>query len=385
MQPILIDVGLLAVFGLSLFIVGFPFAFADKHDPLRNSAAAFILPIIMVASYFVEPLVTEYTMVSLLVSCLPPIFLAGIWWFSNFTYRFSMLLQIIIAVLFLWLLQLPELYSRMLAWDYFLIAAAMLVSSATAVNLWKGKKSYWLVWSLIAFVCAQISLLIGQPLLNTISVVLSSWLFFQFIFKKLQQQLFSIIQQAEASANQWDRTVRHEVMRRTLEMERLNRRLAESARTDPLTGILNKAAILEEIKLAIEQCRNSSFTLLLFDIDDFKAINDLEGHLAGDNIIRQVARLASSSIRTRDSLGRYGGDEFLILLPNTNLKDARYISKRLLDLVARELPCTLSLGIAVYPIDGQNAEALIDRADKGLYKAKQQGKNSFAYTGYAQQ
>ena len=377
-------IGLLAVFGLSLLIICFSFTLSSKDDILRNIAAAFFFPLIMSIAYFIIPLSYELTLVYLTIACLPPLLLAFMLRFHDFSYRTLIVIQIILASVALWILQTPPLNSWMLRWDHFFILGTLLVTVGVAIYMWKQKNSYWLIGSSLGFISTQIALLIEQPLLYTGGVILAIGLLFIFILKNLQKKLTHINNKADIGSSQWDRTVRQEVMQRTLEMKRVNQQLTESIRTDPLTDILNKKAIVEEINLAINQCRNSSFTILLFDIDNFKGINDREGHLAGDRVLRHVARLALSSIRTRDRLGRYGGDEFLIILPNTNLKDASYVGKRLLERAANELPCTLSLGIAVYPVDGQNADELINQADKGLYEAKHQGKNTLAYNGFAE-
>jgi len=147
-----------------------------------------------------------------------------------------------------------------------------------------------------------------------------------------------------------------------------------------LTGALNKAAITNLIHELIRDINN--FTIILFDIDNFKNINDNEGHLAGDRILQQVSKLVQHSIRPHDSLGRYGGDEFLIILPNTQLKDALFVAERIHDrLFNSEVKCTVSIGIAVYPADGLTIEELISLADKGLYKSKANGRNTTSYTG----
>lgn len=375
---------LLLVFGLSLLIISFSFAFNEKEDILRNITVAFFFPLIMSIAYFLVPADYELALVHLTVACLPPLMLAFIWRFHNFSYFTFIVMQIILASLILWLMQTPQLSSWVLRWDHFFVLATLLVSVGSVIHMWKNNTSYWLIGSLLAFISTQVALMTNQPLLYSVAISLAFGLFFTFILKKLQQELTHIIQKADVGSSQWDRTVRQEVMMRTLEIERVNRHLAESIRTDPLTGLLNKKAIVEEIKLSIDQCRNSSFTLILFDIDDFKSINDQQGHLAGDRILSQVAGIALSSIRNRDRVGRYGGDEFIILLPNTSLKDAYYVGKRLLERAAKDLSCTLSLGIAVYPVDGQTADDLISRADQGLYEAKHQGKNCMAYNGGAQ-
>lgn len=158
--------------------------------------------------------------------------------------------------------------------------------------------------------------------------------------------------------------------------------MEESSRIDSLTGALNKAAITNLMCELIRDGSINNFTILLFDVDNFKNINDTEGHLAGDRILQQVSKIVQLSIRPHDSLGRYGGDEFLVILPNTKLKDAFFVSERIQTKLSENyVKCTISIGIAVYPNDGLTIEELISIADKGLYKSKALGRNTTSYEG----
>lgn len=381
----LIDsITLFVIFGFSVLIFAFPLALSNKNSSLNRYGAAFLFPIVMAVVPFLTDAGNGAALVYLLISCLPPLLVAMVWWLPYFTPNWSIVLQIVMMGLLYWAIKTPGMDAWLLHQSYILIAAVIIISLITSLSLWKKKKSAWLMGSFIAFSGAQAFMLFGVPVLYSITILLGMILFFVFILKGLQGRFTAKIQEAEERTVHWDRTVRHEVMRRTMEMERINRQLAESVRYDSLTGILNKAAIVDELKSAVEQSRGASFTILLFDIDNFKSINDNQGHLAGDDVIRDVARLAAGSIRSRDRLGRYGGDEFIILLPQTSIKDALYVGNRLVKRAADELqPCSLSLGISVYPTDGQTVTALIEAADRSLYEAKRSGKNTVAYTGNA--
>ncbi|MFH0877348.1 MAG: GGDEF domain-containing protein, partial [Candidatus Omnitrophota bacterium] len=103
--------------------------------------------------------------------------------------------------------------------------------------------------------------------------------------------------------------------------------------------------------------------------------NDTNGHLAGDEVLRSLSSLFVRSIRNLDMVFRYGGEEFVILMVETNKKGAVLAAERILNLVRLSLPTTISMGIADFPTDASEKDVLIDRADKALYQAKAEGKN----------
>ncbi len=119
----------------------------------------------------------------------------------------------------------------------------------------------------------------------------------------------------------------------------------------------------------------------MFDIDSFKSINDNLGHIAGDKCLKHMAFLARQSIRDDDQLGRYGGDEFIIVLPTANLKTAAIVAERFRKNVEQtdDPHFTVSVGISAYPENGSTVKELIAQADAGLYLSKQNGKNRCSY------
>ncbi|MEN6391306.1 MAG: GGDEF domain-containing protein, partial [Syntrophomonas sp.] len=189
------------------------------------------------------------------------------------------------------------------------------------------------------------------------------------------------ITEAEAKLLEWERAVRKEVNKRTFEVERSNTRLLDLTKIDPMTECLNKVNIIKTINDLAEDRQQRPFSVLMFDIDNFKTINDTRGHLTGDMIIKQVAATARSCVRDRDSVGRYGGDEFIITLPTANLTDAHTIAERLRKRIADNelIDCTVSIGLASFPVDGNNAQELIKAADEGLYISKQKGRNAVSH------
>jgi len=173
-----------------------------------------------------------------------------------------------------------------------------------------------------------------------------------------------------------------------LQTELINAReaLRVQATQDPLTGLWNRGAILEALRREIARAKRerNSVAVVMADLDHFKRINDSYGHLAGDAALRQVADRMRSSIRPYDAIGRYGGEEFLILLPGCNIPGAATVAERLMtsiagnpvDLAGEKLLNTYSLGVASNSeAPESDADWLIRAADAALYQAKSAGRD----------
>ena len=166
------------------------------------------------------------------------------------------------------------------------------------------------------------------------------------------------------------------------------RELAELALRDSLTGLPNRRAIEAYARAQLEQARrlNLPFTLALIDLDHFKAVNDRHGHATGDAVLRVFAQAVPAPLRAPDRLGRWGGEEFLLVLPGTSLQELPGLFTRLRTaLGAAEVPglpqphgCSFSMGGAEAGRDGASFEALVEAADARLYQAKAQGRDRLA-------
>jgi diguanylate cyclase (GGDEF)-like protein len=155
---------------------------------------------------------------------------------------------------------------------------------------------------------------------------------------------------------------------------------------DSLTGLFNRNCFNDTLAhlLALTQREDSELSLVFFDLDDFKLVNDTYGHQIGDMVLRKFGKLLSNSIRKSDIALRYGGEEFVILMPNTNHKDALMLSNRIRLNVkstpfienGTNLHISISGGLAVYPTHAKTSDELIYSADSALYRAKGAGKNN---------
>ncbi len=148
---------------------------------------------------------------------------------------------------------------------------------------------------------------------------------------------------------------------------------------DGLTGLFNRRYFNELINIETNRIKRTpaALSLLMLDIDNFKNYNDTQGHLAGDDLLKNVAKVFKNSARAVDIVCRYGGEEFVIMLPLTDKKGAQIIAERLRVQVALYLPVTVSIGIASFPDDDQDIIGLVGKADDALYQAKKSGKNKW--------
>jgi len=177
------------------------------------------------------------------------------------------------------------------------------------------------------------------------------------------------------------------------ELNDANARLAALARTDGLTGLLNRRSMDERLRDEVQRMARSGAgaTLVMLDIDHFKQVNDRHGHPAGDAVIRALAQAIRAEAREVDVVGRWGGEEFLLLLPETDAAGAHAVAERLRLRVAalatvhegQALPCTVSLGVAAYEpgVPDTALTGWLSRADQALYEAKRRGRNQTVLAG----
>jgi len=199
---------------------------------------------------------------------------------------------------------------------------------------------------------------------------------------------------AELSADRLRQAVERAVQRNRLErdLEAAHARLAELVNRDPLTGLHNRRYF--QTRLAIEFARAKRFdeplALILVDVDEFKHINDRYGHLAGDRVLVELARLFTERLRQIDLVARLGGDEFALILPNTSAAGASRLAERLIERVRdvrfaagkESIAVTLSAGVASSPqCAADDRDGLFECGDRALYRAKRKGRNRIECLG----
>jgi diguanylate cyclase (GGDEF)-like protein len=166
----------------------------------------------------------------------------------------------------------------------------------------------------------------------------------------------------------------------------LQEQLREQALRDPLTGLHNRRYLFEVGPGTLELARRQrcQLAVVLLDLDHFKLLNDTYGHQAGDTVLQRFAALLVEALRKSDIVCRHGGEEFVALMPDIDANGAQAMLTRLLEAYEadppehgrRRLPrCTFSAGIALFPRHGSTLEQLLSRADRALYRAKQQGRS----------
>ncbi|MBN2016757.1 MAG: diguanylate cyclase [Candidatus Cloacimonetes bacterium] len=209
----------------------------------------------------------------------------------------------------------------------------------------------------------------------------------KFILKPVEEDFYYKELQDLSRSIKLEKQLRLEEERRRKaqkELEEANKRLSKLARTDPLTGLSNRRDIYEKIEYEIKRFErnNIPFSIVIGDIDDFKDVNDNLGHDAGDFVLFSIARHIRSMLRKQDVVGRWGGEEFILMLPNTNLEGAKIITERVrksikekvIQYKENDVSITITFGISVFD-EMEPINDCIKKSDTALYKGKKEGKN----------
>lgn len=166
-------------------------------------------------------------------------------------------------------------------------------------------------------------------------------------------------------------------------VKKSRRRLSSLANEDKLTGLHNRQYFdkISRTQFIEAKEKDSKLSILFIDIDHFKSVNDTYGHKKGDDALKIIAQLICASCRKSDFVARYGGEEIVVILPNTTSRDAVSVAQEINNIVAKQtikllgIRITVSIGVATYPDEGTTLKSLLERADKALYQAKKSGRN----------
>ncbi len=261
---------------------------------------------------------------------------------------------------------------RSIAGSLSLIAGAV-YSSATATTLWPGKERLAARWPLIglsglhaaALLIGTYSTLTGSTGQDVVPSIASlfGFIYFESIIFALGTSVFIL----------------------ALVKERSEAAGMTAGRTDALTGIANRASFLESAGRVLERCGRDSApaSVMMFDLDRFKAVNDGHGHAVGDAVIRKFWEIVTSALRPNDVFGRMGGEEFAVVLPGSSIESAHVRAERMRAsfaascrfVVNRQVDATVSCGLSVSLHSEQTLAALLEEADTALYCAKSEGRN----------
>lgn len=180
---------------------------------------------------------------------------------------------------------------------------------------------------------------------------------------------------------------RRQLKAKDIELEAVRVQADEISHTDALTYLPNRRMVIKTLQTEVHRAvrYHTPLSISMIDIDHFKAINDTFGHTIGDQVLRQLATLLREKSRETDMVGRYGGEEFLLILPNTRLSDAIEQAARLCKLVreaefdvGQKSHLTISIGVAEYRIGEETWQKFLGRADMALYEAKNKGRDRWA-------
>ncbi|ANC79464.1 diguanylate cyclase [Fictibacillus phosphorivorans] len=178
------------------------------------------------------------------------------------------------------------------------------------------------------------------------------------------------------------------IIRDITERKRNEKKINQMVYRDPLTGLPNRLLLNDRLTQALELADENKQTIgiMFIDLDRFKYINDTLGHAVGDQLLIEIAKRIQACVGKNDTVCRQGGDEFIVLIPNTTADEVSKIAQQIVDLFSssvmvneQELFVTPSIGIAMYPGDGRDIETLIKNADTAMYRVKEQGKNNFQF------
>jgi len=180
------------------------------------------------------------------------------------------------------------------------------------------------------------------------------------------------------------------IARDVSERKKIERIVERKASHDHLTGLPNKTLFYDRFKLAIARANRNkeTFAVMFLDLDDFKTINDIYGHRVGDKVLRAMSTRMQKCLRESDTLARFGGDEFTLLLPQVkNLQEVTLVAEKLTTAISKSFSVggknqqlSVSIGIAIYPRDGVTRESLVHRADQAMYQVKNERKNGYRFS-----
>lgn len=363
------------------------YALTVKMQPfkMRLFELSFIIPLLLNITAFLTATYNQSQAASLLI--LSHILLIVDCSFVLFIPERSNIIRLFAVIPFVfaglgYLLSTPGIYTHLFAAMCFVTLVFLVINLILLVNnMFHKEKDHMTGYAGMFILSSSVGLWLYQGILSYEVLMLqaigySCCVFY--VYRNTLGEFFRDYKETRESLKRMNASIHAEVIRRVEAIEKSNRKLLEKSKMDSMTGLLIKSAVIEKLENLLERSPRANLSILMFDIDMFKHINDTMGHQHGDLCIKTLSSLAKSSFRQDDIIGRYGGDEFLIILPDTPSVKAFIIADRFREMIqSKSNPSiTVSVGVATYPEDGKTPAALIEAADKALYASKQKGRNT---------
>jgi diguanylate cyclase (GGDEF)-like protein len=290
--------------------------------------------------------------------------------------------RLLIAITYLIIIALfliSPLLINATAWLYlFPMASIVLLNKKDAIS-----------WNISFIITLIISIYFSLPLMQytlleafilIASLTTLSTLFFYFVITIRHAQ--SVVKETSQQLTTLNHSLEAKVQERTNTLEELNKKLLDKTQKDALTGLYNRGYLYERLEQEMTRFKRyeTPFSIIFLDIDHFKKINDTYGHIAGDSVLKELSALLHSELRTLDIIGRFGGEEFIIILPNTPVAYAHTVAQKLRLEIANSIriedhKITSSFGVTQMGKKDDD-KTLIARADKALYQAKLSGRDA---------
>ncbi len=378
---------LLITICFSFLILGLTQVINKERSILKIIGLSFFVPFFLcLFVVFNQSIIVPATMLLYIdLSLLGIIFLVVVFWYSKRSYVICVMLIMIFSVTVI----LTSSYAKALPSLFLLYHVQGIIVGLLTISIILMLKKYTeqndprFVGGILLLGTAQImNLVITQEMIFIGLAVkfLAYLLLTYYVINTMQSSLMKRLTKAESKLLDLDKTINIEVKKKMIPIVQHNEHLQNMVMIDNLTNAYTKKFILDTIEKRIEAPSKEGFTVIMFDVDNFKILNDTQGHLAGDVILKKIATIARASIRNLDILGRYGGDEFIIVLPGINASEAIFVAERFRKKVREaDLNISVSVGVASYPEDGKTREELIQIADAGLYHSKKLGRDTVTY------
>lgn len=374
---------LVLTFSFWLFIS----AFVIKLQPLKTRVfgIAFIIPLSMTSASFLVSVYNKSDAISLfvmahvllLIGCTSIMLISK---GSDSLKAFSIIPYVLVGLGFY--LSSMSVYPRLFWVIRFLMLVTLVINLVLLINMMFHKEKDQMMGFAGLFILSfstGLMLLSGMVSAEVLFLMALGYICCAiYVYNNGLGYFFKEYKQSTEALKRMNSSIQTEVIKRVEAIERSNRKLLEKSKTDSMTGLLVKSAVLEKLNIFIERAPRSTISIMMFDIDKFKRINDTLGHQVGDQCILNITNFINTSFRRDDIFGRYGGDEFIILLPDTTPVKAFLIADRFRELIQNKSnpEITISVGISSYPTDAQAVPALLEAADKALYSSKEKGRNS---------